>query len=194
MPSVSLQKRPARKDTVERDGIRHYIRNYGLFLTRFKSVVEDGGSTLPEKDFKLYISKLIDPLAFEAGETETVKRIEKELDSIFDENTDWDGGPFTIKTVVKKAGSQGWFIFKGKNAQIVTLAGVGGRASSVNGGSATFPVTENTNPRTRVKLENLKAEFDEIYMNPKDGDILSIRFEPSDDGNFTVSFEFSRDN
>lgn len=194
MHSVPLQKYPAQSDgSVVRDGIRSYLKNYGLLVQRFKWSVENKNPNLPDRDLKRYIAKLVDPLAFEAGEVETVKSIEKQLEMMFDSNTDWNGNPFTIKTVIHQAGSHGWFIFQGTESQLVTFAGVGDRAGRIDGEKVTFPVTEDKNLESRIALQELDEEFNKLYANPEDGDVMSLRFEPAEDGDFTLQFEFSRD-
>lgn len=194
MHSVSLQKAPAHPDgTVVRGDIRSYIKNYGLFVRRFKWIAENKGSILPENDLKMYISKLVDPLAFEAGEVETVKGIERQLDAIFDRDTNWDGDAFTIKTIIRQAGSRGWFVFRGTDSKIVTFSGTGSRAGRVDGRSVTFPLSEDSYLESKIMLQELHEDFNMIYSNPKDGDVLAVRFDPVEDGDFKVQFDFSRD-
>lgn len=187
MKSVQLQKYPPQSDdSIVRDGLRAYLRYYGLILDRFAWAADNQSTNLPYDDIQRYIAQLTDPLAFREGETQLIKDIESEFQQIRD--GDWNGEQFRIKTIAQSAGSNGWFIFAGTMADVITLAGHGTDSGSLSEEYITFPPAEDEWLETRIQIDEWKTEFDEKYANPEDGDMFEIGFAPSESGLFQLHF------
>lgn len=187
MKSVLMEKQPAQLEgSVVRDGIRSYLKNYGLLVQRLKLAVEDESTNLPEDDLNRYISRLVDPLAFRAGHEGVVKSIESQ--SLFGEE---EFEQVRIKSITEQAGSHGGLLRSGSNAKVRTLAGVGADAGKLDGPTITFPPNEWLD--ARIDLTDWHDEFSELYGNPQDGDVFEFYILPSDEGWFEVGFSFERE-
>lgn len=192
MHSVSFEKYPPQTDnSIVREGTRAYIRYYGLLVERCKWVVESDSTSIPEKMLRRYIAKLIDPLGFRGGEVETVKAIESQLEQIFDDEEPWTGEPFKLKTVIRDTGSHGGLFSRSSKASLYTFGGCGDRAGIID--VPHRPIPSDGALEHRMEFKNWKKQFDAMYADPQDGDVLEVRFEPAENALFTVAFNFERD-
>lgn len=189
MHSVRIEKQPPhpQKGKTVQDGTRKYLDYYGLLADRIKWLVKSDSDSMPEKNIRRYIARIIDPLGFN-GYTDTVKEIENQLEQIFDEGDGWNGEPFKLKVIVKDSGSNGGIISSSSTSELMVFGGCGERAGTIDTPYVTIPSDKSLEDRRTV--EDWVQKFNYVYSEVENGDMFEVRFEPSDTGLFDVAFNF----
>lgn len=189
MHSVCIEKQPPhpQKGKTVQNGTRKYLDYYGLLADRIKWIIKSDSESIPEKNIRRYIARIMDPLGFN-GYADTVKDIEAQLEQIFNEDEEWSGEPFKLKVIVKDRGSNGGIISSSSTSELMVFGGCGERAGTIDAPTVTIP--SNSSFEDRRAVEDWVQKFNYVYSEIEDGDMFEVRFEPSDTGLFDVAFNF----
>jgi len=186
MKSAKIRKKPLYKNTIEPNGLRAYLRNFSLLLTRFKWATEDNNRRLDVKNIQKYVSNLIDPVAFNTGETTQVSNIKKSIKNINNSLLH----PIYIKVEIMKTGRTSSIITSRKDSQIVTTIADDTISTLDDTHSIEFPPNKNSWFESHMKVEEWHHAFNKSFSEPTTRDKFKIGFYPSDNSRFKFVCDF----